>query len=127
MISPSTSTLLSPSNELKEVKQELKSLTTIVQKLVPNLSTSPPSSLASLNTPRSYSEVLKRELILLSKRSKELIISLSSKTKDEKKRTKEALVRALKDPSFTPSLEIIATRHLLSIDITITFSLTSVY
>ena len=120
-------TLPSPSNKLKEVKQELKSLIIIVQKLVPSLSTSPPSSLASLNTPRSYSKVLKRELILLSRRFKELIISLSSKTEDKKKRTREALVRALKDPSFTPSLEIIAARHLPSIDITITFSLTSAY
>ena len=80
--------------------------------------------LASFNT-RSYSEALKRELVLLSRRTKELIVSLDSETEDEKKRTREDLVKALKNPSFPPSLEIIAARRLLSIDIAITFSFTS--
>ena len=124
MLSLSTPTLLDPSNKLKEVKQELKSLTTIVQKLVPSTSTSSPPSLASSNT-RSYNEVLKRELVLLSKRFKELIVSLSTEIEDEKKRTKEALVKALKNPSFSPLLEIVAARRLPSIDVTITFSSTS--
>ena len=126
MLSLSTLILPSPSNKLKEVKQELKSLAIIVQKLVPSTSTSSPPSLASSNT-RSYSEVLKRELVLPSKHSRELIVSLSTKTEDEKKRTKEALIKALKNPSFSPSLEIVAARRLPSTDVTITFSSTSTY
>ena len=125
LLSPSTPAILapSPSSELKEVKQELKSLASIVQKLV-TTPTSPPSLLASSNT-RSYSEALKRELVLPSRRTRELIVSLSSETKDEKKRTGEDLVKALKNPSFPPSLEIIAARRLPSTDIAITFSSTS--
>jgi hypothetical protein len=121
---PNSTTSSSASSELLEVKNELKSLTSAVQKLVvPSLSTTS-SSLASSNT-RSYSDVLKRELVLPSRRSRELVVSLGSETEDEKKRTGEALVKALKNPSSPSSLEIIAARRLPSTDIAITFSSTS--
>lgn len=122
--SPSPSVLLtSPSSELNEVKQELKALTSIVQKLALSPSTSP--TLTTPSNTRSYSEVLKRDLILPSRRTRELIVSLGPETEEEKKRTGEALVKALRNPVHSSSLDIIAARRLPSTDIAITFSSTS--
>ena len=78
-----------------------------------------------MSSSRSYSSVLQRDLVLLSRRFKELIVSLLAELEEEKKRTGEALVKALQVPSLLLSLEIVAVRRLPSTDITITFSFTS--
>jgi hypothetical protein len=104
---------------LSEVKQEIKSLSTIVAKLVQKLV---PSVTPSVSSSRSYSSVLQRDLVLLSRRFRELVVSLPTELEEEKKRTGEALVKALQVPSLPSSLEIVAVRRLPSTDITITFS-----
>ena len=80
---------------------------------------------SSVSSSRSYSLVLQRDLVLLSRRSRELVVSLTSELEEEKKRTGEALVKALQTPSFPASLEIVAARRLPSTDIAVTFSSTS--
>ena len=80
---------------------------------------------SSVSALRFYRSVLQRDLVLPSRRFRELIVSLPAELKEEKKRTGEALVKALQVPSLPSSLEIVVIRRLLSTDITITFSFTS--
>jgi len=112
--------------ELSEVKQEIKSLSAIVTKLVQKpVASATPSVSSSVSASRSYSSALQRDLVLPSRRSRELVVSLPAESEEEKKRTGEALVKALQVPSLPSSLEIVAARRLPSTDIAITFSSTS--
>ena len=120
-VTSSVSTTTS-ARELLEVKQEIKSLSAIVSKLAQK---PVPSVTPSLSASRSYSSALQRDLVLPSRRSRELVVSLPAESEEEKKRTGEALVKALQVPSLRSSLEIVAARRLPRVDIAITFSSTS--
>ena len=65
---------------------------------------------------------MKRNLILPSRRTRELIVSLSNKSKEEKLRTGEDFIKALKNPNHPSSLNIVTSRRLPSSDIAITFA-----
>jgi hypothetical protein len=106
--------------EILAIKEDIKSLTQAVTKLT----THPPQPLTSGTgtNKMSYSRVLQKDLVLPSRRSRELVITLKGETIEEQTRTGLDLVRVLKDPKVLPSLEIIAARRLPSLDVALTFS-----